>query len=75
MGTMHVYNYVVLYALCECALCKLSSLTESKVMYWDPFLNSMLLLTSSVYVQSFIILRLLNLELSWRKTDIQDDRI
>ena len=49
----------------------------------DPSSNSVLLLTSSIYVPSFIILRQIVLELSWkqtdgqtdRETDIQDDRI
>ena len=49
----------------------------------DPSSKSMLLLTSSIYVQSFIILRLIVLELSGKqtigqtdgRTDIQDDRI
>ena len=68
-------DYVVLYGLCACALCKLQ-FDRVKGQVRDPSLNSMLLLTSSIYLQSFIILRLLILvKPTDRQTDIQDDRI
>ena len=70
---VHVH-YVVLYALRACALCKLK-FDRVKGHVRDPSSNSKLLLTSTIIVQSFIIL-LLTLFLSYgenRHTDRRTD--
>ena len=68
---------------CSCTLCSLActlnfhyenlkfDLVKGHVR--DPPSNSILLLTSSVYVPSFIILRLIVFELCWKQTDRQTD--
>ena len=58
---VNVHYVVLLYALCACALCKLQ-FDRVKGQVRDPSLNSVLPLTSSIYVQSFIVLRPLLLE-------------
>ena len=69
MGTMCMYTtYVV--TLCPCALCKLG-FDGVKGQVRGPSLNSMSLLTSSIYLQSFIILRRIVHEVM--KTDGQTD--
>ena len=67
--------------MCTCTLCSLTytlnvhyeNLQFERVTSHvrDPSSNSMLLLTSSVYVHSFVILRLIVLELWWKQTDRQ----
>ena len=73
MDTMYRYTYVVFFALCACALCKFQ-FDRVKGQALDPSLNSMLLLILSIFVQSFIIPRLLILELLGKKTDGRTDR-
>ena len=76
MGTVygvHVH-YVVLYALCTCALCKLSNLNVLNVVNtWSIFEFDVPMLIWSTYMQSFIILRRPIIDLSWKQTDGQTD--
>ena len=71
--------------MCKCT-CTLRSLTCTLNVHYenlqfdrvkgrvrDPYSNSVLLLTSSIYVPSFIILRQIGLELRWKQTDRQTD--
>ena len=69
---LHVH-YAVLHALWMCTM-KVFNFSGLKSCMWLIFEPHVLLLTSSVYVPSFIIIRLIVLELSWKQTDRRTDR-
>ena len=81
---LHIYKYSTGMCKGTCTLCTLTStlnvhyenlqFDRVKGHVRDPFSNSILLLTSSKIVPSFIILRLIVLELSWKRTDGRTDR-
>ena len=69
----HTYKYYTELGTCECTLCSLTGtlnvhyenlqFDQVKGHVRDPSLNSVLLLTSSIYVRNFINLRHIVLEL------------